>query len=948
MTNSLETSGSLVVSPLKAHKQFPRRNVSLDHGPRLRHTAPVNNLNKRIQSWIPDPSSYHAHVTLDAPPTPPPTLESGYKSWIDDDALKHQVYGRKAVIGPVLKKVQVPANSPPTPEVTPQKKRESVATMHTITTESRTDSFRTANEELDTQEEDLMLPEHGQHSYQKKWEQRSDGKHNAAVGLGLGLESEDEPTPTIKRTEEKAGDDEFISFDGVWGGATPTRIHDHFTERLRKAKVEETPLIDHEEPKSPVDMDIGLERVSDDGPVASIQNLETHISEPETSEIAGLSEAAQPSEADRPPEFTVDQLRAHAREIVAMEEKRLSQASTSSTVTAMVVENTETPVRRIQTLRRTGNFIDAREVSGSLNTSPSLRRQKRDAQKAPVDLRKSYANDALAPRFHSPKASATNGLVVLPDRRPSLHSSGSGSNRASKTFSVTSPPPSSRPTTAPDETPINYFNAPRPHRRSISVVIQQARPVKPDSKIVQEIMSPISSPVQPPPNTDLSRTTSVNSGGLRTHYVPPTPTKSPSSSPVDEANGGIQKPSIDGVSADARPVSDIVTPFSLRSTHSSTPGTLEVNEATALNIFPHTNRSILVIQELRGKDHRAEPTSSAAVIATNASIAMPGMLTPVLDNESPEIHVTDSPLLNPRDPPPPPDLIQIIPPTPANAHASSEVIIAAAEASKANRPNPPLSSIRRAFSARQAAESVKSKSSLRRTFSLKNPNPTRQVSVRRRYSFSSNDENEQHLYPTWRPRRFQHQDNDSDSDSDFGDGVYHPTSPLPLENPRRTISLTNRITNTLRRASLRRPRRSASISTPQSYQQPLPYEVVDDAIKRRQPLQRRLTNSLRLSSLRQPVLWSRRSSWSGGNTGLKGPRYVFQSQSPNGRSNDLGLATESKVPRQGFQVQYLGLRGVTDWLERRRELREEDKREKRREKLRGAIDVVGPEEPERL
>ena len=965
-----------MIASLKAHKQLPRRNFMLGQNPRLRHTKPVNNLNKRIQSWIPDPASYEAQITLDAPPTPPPTLEGKYKSWIDDDALKYQVFDRAIVKWPMMRKVQLPANSPPTPDNTPQKKRESTATVQTMT-ESRTESFRTANEDFQGSEEAQVDGGQGHRSYQKKWEQKPDAK---TVGLGLGLESDDEPTPTIKTAgSDTAGDNEFISFDGVWGGATPTRIHDHFTERRRKAQVEKTPLVDHDEPPSPTsirDAPAGSRNISPHSPIKPDCEETQQAPASKTSEAGSAMDGAdgrqllarmragryhpvtlisfeddptantnssprspietdsadmQPTSTPKTPEAgpatdgadgrqVADRVRAYNKNVTAADDKRISQASTSSTVTAMVVENTESPPRRTQTLRRTGNFIDAREVEGSLTTSPSLRRQKRDGHKPPIDLRKTFAKDALALKHHSPKPSGSNGLVVLPDRRPSLQSSGSGSNRVSRTFSMTSPQPSSRPTTAPEEISNNHLSAPRPQRRSISVVIQQARPVRQDTKAVQEANSPVSPTPQALTRTDLSRSASVTSGALKMHYVASTPTKSPSSSPVDDGSRTIQKPSIDGAFADYRPQSDIVTPFSLRSTHSSTPGTLEVNEATALNIFPHTNRSILVIQELKNKDNQENQPSSAAMIASNASIAMPGKLSPVLDYDSPEIRVTDSPLLNPRDPPPPPDLIQVIPPTPANANASSEVIIAAAEASKANRPNAPLSNIRRAFSARHTSESVKSKSSFRRTFSLRNPNPSRQVSVRRRYSFSSNDGEEQHLHPSWRPRRLQHQE--SDSDSDFGNGILHPTSPLPPV-PKRTVSLTDRITSTFRKVSARRPRRSASLSTTHSNNEPLPYEVVDDAIKRRVPLQRRLTNSLRLSGRRQANPLSRRSSW-GGQTGQ-------QSAYP-------GVNT----PRRAFSGRSLSLRGARDRWERRQDLREEDKRERRREQLRGAIDVVGP------
>ena len=48
------------------------------------------------------------------------------------------------------------------------------------------------------------------------------------------------------------------------------------------------------------------------------------------------------------------------------------------------------------------------------------------------------------------------------------------------------------------------------------------------------------------------------------------------------------------------------------------------------------------------------------------------------------------------------------------------------------------------------------------------------------------------------------------------------------------------------------------------------------------------------------------------------------------------------IPRLGYQVQFVGFKGLQERMEKRKEKREEGKRERLREKLRGSIGVVIP------
>ena len=92
------------------------------------------------------------------------------------------------------------------------------------------------------------------------------------------------------------------------------------------------------------------------------------------------------------------------------------------------------------------------------------------------------------------------------------------------------------------------------------------------------------------------RATSMTSNGMRTHYVPQSPIQREgivSESATGEASNKRSDPAITGDWSNFRPHPAMVTPFSLTSQTSSTPGTLEVNEATASpDVTPARGESI--------------------------------------------------------------------------------------------------------------------------------------------------------------------------------------------------------------------------------------------------------------------------------------------------------------------------------------------------------------------
>ena len=505
-------------------------------------------------------------------------------------------------------------------------------------------------------------------------------------------------------------------------------------------------------------------------------------------------------------------------------------------------------------------------------------------------------------------------VIVIPERKSSLKSSAPSSRRLSRTVSLTSRQQSSRPTTAPEEA-TSYFDLPRRGRRTASAVISPVPPPKLEAKI-QKHMPPdfVSEPIAMSANTSrkVSRANSTKSIHVRTYnglQEHPTYNQPPAAyeESQDAQNHNVQSPGFDKSNmADwsaLRPRSTQVTPFSLRSAHSSTPGTLEVNEATAISIYPHTNKSILVVQQLPREDS-SQPPEHSAVVASNASFAVPGPHAPAIIHQARARQLLDSPLRNPRQPPQPPDF-KVIPPTPVpNSSPTKDVERTPRRSSSSSnalgRLGRPITIVKRALSARRYSETFVAP--LTRSLSR------RTTIITRRPSVASDPDNK--LHPFWRPRGFWDDLSESDSDSEFGNSGFlvgnslgmpsaHTTTKITAQQPpRRSVSLTQRLSN-----SIRFPRRNT-----------------------------RRRNSLDVETRRI----YRRTSYETDNDVNRSYEFIQPQPDPSqGRH-------QTAMPRLGYQVHFVGLKGLADRMERRRERRGEEKRERVREKLRGSIGPIVP------
>ena len=815
----------LNLGSLKGHKILPRRKIISEDADlgrpirqerRMRHPSKSGQISyssaERIKSWIPEASPIQVIPVIGKPLTPPINFRDDFQSWINDVALRgrgltRETPGKSAGTTPLVQQ------SPPTPETTPPKIRRTQAAASRSSTyntsEGRSDSFKTAQENQSSDEESQPLDSPSNHPVREKWLRSLGLSKHKNVGLGLGLESEDEePTPRVMTAKHVVRHPYFGTFDGNWDASDEDRPDggsqgDHSSATSvpydrrphRRSRMPEPPTLD-----SPT---LGQEAESSLQKSLSLrQRVEkSRRSVPPASTDKSATQIHWPPKEDY---FDVD------TEFREINNKRLSQASTTSTVVeAMVIQS---PPPRRQTLRHTVKMEDmnsstppppSNRNSMNSNERSSLRRRLRRSGSPDQELRKSYASADTSESVSSNPAGAQQDLVpaiALPDRLSSIQSSVSGSKQLSRTFSLNSRQPSTRPTTAPEES-VGYFDVPPRHdRRTMSVVIRPPKPSKTEKKFEREVEPPAAAQVSSPSvptSSEISRATSVTSAGMGTHYEPLTPADHPHatlylSDPPDEHNLSVDRNM--GEWSAIRPRSTIVTPFSLRSAHSSTPGTLEVNEATAISIYPHTNKSILVIQQMAGESD-SSPREQSAIIAGNANIALPGSITPIIHHQSPPKEILISPLQNPRDAPQPPDL-RLIAPTPANGRPSSEATPPIPDTpARINRFSAPITSIKRAISGRRLSESFSSP--FARAFSLRGT-----ASTLRRRTAGDNPEPGTKLHPFWRPRGFWDDDDDSDSDEEFGNtgfltGSRRPSQSISEITPRQTASLTRRLRRSL-------------------------------------------------------------------------------------------------------------------------------------------------------
>ncbi|KAL1974362.1 hypothetical protein VTN31DRAFT_4566 [Thermomyces dupontii] len=322
-------------------------------------------------------------------------------------------------------------------------------------------------------------------------------------------------------------------------------------------------------------------------------------------------------------------------------------------------------------------------------------------------------------------------VVVIPERRSSLKSQ-AGSSRYSRAPSLSS----SR------------------QRATISVDGSSEKQPGPQARDVSDTGE---RPAEPTPTNDKpSGTASLTSESLRLHDEAMSQnqaTNAPSATITSPA-GVVTAP--ESPTSLRRPHGEpdrLRTPsmqFTQSSIRSSSPGPVEIKEATAVTLFAHNNRSVLLI------DPHMQPESRAVQALRGQSLDSPSEkpqhqpVTPEQSTVAVNNSDVESPLRNPRTPPPvpvsapppPPPSLNVIPPTPMEKEAPQ---LGAPDASS-SRLGRGLGSVRRALSTRRRADSGASTSSPML--------PTRSFSTRSAQERRAAKQGDSRLHPFWRPRYF--------------------------------------------------------------------------------------------------------------------------------------------------------------------------------------------------
>ncbi|MCJ1437443.1 hypothetical protein MMC27_006830 [Xylographa pallens] len=796
---SMDFSNFAKSASFKSHKVFPRRRVDLNNESAFwgNHNAQDQSSSKievKDESRLRD--SPVPSIQTDPlfrqplPLTPPPVPREDPSRKILMRADSNTLPPPLPLTSPGLS-TPIGQRSPPTPENTPPAKKghqDSLSPPQMLRQgSSRAESFKTAREYFsdDDNENFPRTPLTKPTLSRRNWTEELDLGVAKNVGLGLGLNMDDEDrTPTAQAPRIIPETWAFNTFDGAWSHSTgavkedpvvasapvpmsPISISQHFDQGNR------TPPVLPSDPASPLSE---ADRLT--GRNLSLrERIEKNRSSPASLPTEQFAEQIQ-----WPMDMEQADIDAKVRQV---DSKRLSQMSATSTVVeAMVIE---TAPQRRRTLRHTGKNDSLRAasspVSGSNRSSfisdgTRHRLVHRNTKIAERGNRNSPILDSLPNTGSDPTMSRSQPAPapVIPQRRSSLKSSATNSKRHSMAYSTSNAQrQSSRPTTAPTAA-TGYFDIPRRQIRTMSgslesPILSRLQDMLP--KNPPHVIPVRSSSLSAPTSREASRTTSITSTSHRRQEVErimPTSTPLPLVDVVTRPSTPSEQD--DDVMTDIkdlsglRPRSALVTPFSMASMNSSTPGTLEVSEATAVNIYPHNNRSILLVQQLaRWNSDDQEPST---ILPENANFTLTHPPEEVASDIPPRS--THSPLRHPRAPPQPPNF-KVIPPTPADRTP----VIEADRQLGLSTPDAPTSSrfakVRRALSARRYSESFTS--------------PLRSLSKRHTIAASRRPtaaDPASKLSPFWRPRAFW-DDDPSDSDS-----APTPITPTPARTPSRTVS----------------------------------------------------------------------------------------------------------------------------------------------------------------
>ncbi|KAI9037741.1 uncharacterized protein KD926_000004 [Aspergillus affinis] len=733
----IDLAGTSPVSPehldrplFKSHKSLPRKS----------DLAPKNGQGIHISTDqnVP-PSKGAALATAPALPLTPPGMSQDKTPTASDSELPRGAPSQS------VNDIMTPSkpSHPPTPETTPPRltpQRPGINPVGQTPSSSRAESFQTAYEIISDGETER--PRRSSQSLRRSARQRTPSKNGPL----------EQPTDANSGREDKKS--EYSEMP-----APPSRRKKRSEDRIPIA-------LDPSEPSDPRHVN-----EADANAHNSLEVPRTRVSSLRERVHDSPGPNASPSmdhfreqigwpSGERPPD-PVD----------SDDTRRHSGVSTSSTVGAMIIDSpqpTKPTLRHSEkrvSLRSASSPVTRSERSSLVSNPDSHRRLVHKIARITENDRRSIASDISAsgsstlgvPRQHYEVVP----VVVIPDRRSSLKSSTSTSRTPSKTSSSRrssrrAPPTStSRP---------GSIDVPRTKKRTMSDSSGTTRRPSVDSRgrsLARPVIPPRSSSLSAPTSQNNSRSTSLTSESLRNHTLAMDleaqniPAELPVSAPAP-----VKKARGPGVVPDVAPKTHSIligvedmshlrppsAPFTAISIPSSSPGPVEINEATTVLFFPHNNESLLLVDpQMQSVHHGRLPR-----MAYRSSLGKP---------RTPEVQTPDrsdsgemgSPLKNPRRPPKPPvhdsdnplmpvDVVDPQPGEPQNTQDTHD------------HPQPtPRHGARRSWRVRPGSESFNSF--------------TRSLSLKSAKNRKSGKEIDDKLQPFWRPRRFWEDSSETEGDS---------------------------------------------------------------------------------------------------------------------------------------------------------------------------------------
>ena len=571
------------------------------------------------------------------------------------------------------------------------------------------------------------------------------------MGLGLGLDSDGSMTPTaispkVVETPE--------SLSSPWVQELNVVVDDplHVTEPVAVQEINASKRprlrddnISGDSPRvvsTPEDFQASLERS------LSLRNQIGEIQySPASESIERFAEQIQwpGGFGDRTPDSELQQV----------DSRRISQMSATSTVIEAVVVTT--PTQRRQRLRHSSKNTSLRTASSPLSgsnrsslvsneTRPKLHHKRNKLSEGNrMSLNSDSGISMGSDRYKHQMESIPSSDI--PQRKSSLKSTSKTRKQSQGRSNPKHPATSSRPTTAPTGQK-GQLDQPRRKARAMSDSAPAANLSDLRRGRTRELAPVIptrTSSLSAPTSRNASRTTSLTSTSLHKHTTQQD--KEYRQQPVRVSSHETTKElviTIDRVESGHSEESAgqirrsmlTTTPFSLApSMQSLTPGPYEVNEATAISIYPHNNNSLLVVQQTPRRDSQ-KPQISAR-LTENVRISLKDR---PFHAHNFRTHVpVDSPLrhhLELHNPP----AVMLIPPTPA-----TDIVQASRGRDTNVAPTGPLSKIRRALSAKRYPDTVVAP--IARSLSRRNSTGGHGRMIR-----TAQPSNK--LSPFWRPRGF--------------------------------------------------------------------------------------------------------------------------------------------------------------------------------------------------